>query len=253
MEEAYGGGSALEGSISIQINPSQRHTVSLRPCIKGTQVRRKQSAALRDPRTDEKPGNVEEGKGTTGLTGAAALFSERLRPIEREVKTPKTSDGVYYVLQPTLSQDHGPNHKEKIYNDIRLNYKKDNTKNRVFNFAEAKCIINIPHIVRIQNKSLQSKLRMLESSKAATKKQKSARRQSPDKSKSPRKVTVVEGTPSARSPARSTQSPNRLDVTTPQIGSRAATSSQGNAPEFLSIENSAKSILKNNESSPEPG
>ena len=122
--------------------------------------------------------------------------------MEREVKTPKTHDGVYYVLQPTLSQDHGPNHKEKIYNDIRLNYKINTTKNRVFNFAEAKCIINIPHVVKLQNKSLQQKLRILENSKATANKDKSPRKNSPDRTKSPRKVKLVDGSPSGPSPER---------------------------------------------------
>jgi len=111
-----------------------------------------------------------------------------LAVVEREVKTPKTADGAYFVLEPTLSQDHGPNHKEKIYNDIRLNYKKDSTKNRVFNFAEAKCIINIPHVERIENKKRRKK-RAYETSKmegSSTKKSPS-RLESPTRGRSPRK------------------------------------------------------------------
>lgn len=48
---------------------------------------------------------------------------EKLVGAEREILTPMTEDGRHYILEPTLSQDHGPNYKEKIYNDVRLNYK----------------------------------------------------------------------------------------------------------------------------------
>ena len=99
-----------------------------------------------------------------------------------------TDDGIYYVLEPTLSQDHGPNHKEKIYNDIRLNYKKDGIKNKVFNFAEAKCIINIPHIVRIQNKKRRRRRVYLDSQATQGSAKKSPSRQgTPGRATSPRK------------------------------------------------------------------
>lgn len=71
----------------------------------------------------------------------------KLGHVEREILTPMTDDGVYYILEPTLCQDHGPNYKEKIYNDIRLNYKQDKNKGIIHNYSEAKCIINIPHVI----------------------------------------------------------------------------------------------------------
>ena len=46
-----------------------------------------------------------------------------------------TPDGKYYVLEPTLSLDHGPNYKEKVYNDIRLKYVKDPRTNKILNYS----------------------------------------------------------------------------------------------------------------------
>jgi len=63
-----------------------------------------------------------------------------------------TDDGKYYMLEPTLSLDHGPNYKEKIYNEIRLGYAKDPRSSKFLNFAETKCVVEIPKMVDIRKK-----------------------------------------------------------------------------------------------------
>lgn len=61
--------------------------------------------------------------------------------------TKKTQDKKYYILDPTLQKDHGPNYKIKIYNDIRLSYAYDPRSREYLNYAEAKCVLDIPLIV----------------------------------------------------------------------------------------------------------
>ena len=68
------------------------------------------------------------------------------------MSTPMTEDGKYYQLEPTLSLDHGPNYKEKIYNEVRLGYAKDPRSQRTLNYAETKCVVDIPKIINITQK-----------------------------------------------------------------------------------------------------
>ena len=46
-----------------------------------------------------------------------------------------------------MTLDNGPNYKEKIYNDIRLKYAVDKRTNKFLNYAEAKCVIEIPKVI----------------------------------------------------------------------------------------------------------
>ena len=66
------------------------------------------------------------------------------------MNTAMTEDGKYYQLEPTLSLDHGPNYKEKIYNKVRLGYAKDPRSSRFLNYAETKCVVDIPKMVSIK-------------------------------------------------------------------------------------------------------
>lgn len=68
-------------------------------------------------------------------------------PAGPETRTKKTTDGKYYILEPTLTLDTGPNYKEKIYNDINLKYAYDPKTKEYLNYAECKCVVEIPHIV----------------------------------------------------------------------------------------------------------
>lgn len=61
-----------------------------------------------------------------------------------------TSDKKYYILEPTLSLDNGPNCKAKVYNEVRLMYGKGpanaHGERRLLDHAEAKCLVEIPVI-----------------------------------------------------------------------------------------------------------
>lgn len=58
----------------------------------------------------------------------------------------------YFNLEPTLSMDYAPNNQEKIYNTLRLSYIKDESTGRMRDYAEAKCILQIPKLVKISKK-----------------------------------------------------------------------------------------------------
>ena len=64
-----------------------------------------------------------------------------------ETYTKKTEDGKYFLLEPTLTVDNGPNYKEKVYNDVNLKYAYDPRTKDYLNYAEAKCVMSIPYIV----------------------------------------------------------------------------------------------------------
>ena len=113
--------------------------------------------------------------------------NEKLVAAERQILTPMTPDGVYYILEPTLSQDHGPNYKEKIYNDIRLNYKQDKSKKKVFNFAEAKCLINIPLFVKPEKRKRKRTKAQLDTSIMQSTARHSSKRNSPGRKSSPKR------------------------------------------------------------------
>jgi hypothetical protein len=62
-----------------------------------------------------------------------------------------TDDGKYFILDPTISPDHGPNCKSKVYNVVRLKYARG-PQNELLDYAEAQCVIEIPRIITILKK-----------------------------------------------------------------------------------------------------
>jgi len=66
--------------------------------------------------------------------------------------------GTYYILAPTLSAVQGPNCKDKVYNDIRLKYLKDEKTGELTDYAEARCVIEIPTLVAEERKVANSSM-----------------------------------------------------------------------------------------------
>lgn len=72
--------------------------------------------------------------------------------LQTTISTKMTADKKYYVLEPTLSLDNGPNCKAKVYNEVRLLYGKEAASTfsygdrQLLDYAEAKCLVEIPVI-----------------------------------------------------------------------------------------------------------
>ena len=99
---------------------------------------------LRRP-TTAKSKSIKSKKSKAGETSASP---KRIYiPSGPETNTRKTEDGKYYLLEPTLTADNGPDYKTKVYNDIDLEYAYDPRTKEYLNYAEAKCAISIPCIV----------------------------------------------------------------------------------------------------------
>ena len=63
----------------------------------------------------------------------------------------------YVVLEPTLSLVHGPNIKEKIYNDVSLKYARSTKTNKLLDYAQVQCVVEIPKIVQPKKKKCDQK------------------------------------------------------------------------------------------------
>ena len=91
---------------------------------------------------------------------SGVLRSRQREPMEEpevaglraESKTQMSHCGTYYILAPTLSTVQGPNCKDKVYNDIRLKYVKDERTGDLSDYAEARCLIEIPTLVAEEKK-----------------------------------------------------------------------------------------------------
>ena len=58
----------------------------------------------------------------------------------------------FFLLEPTSSLDHGPNNQEKVYNSLKLAYLKDEKTGLMREYAETKCMLTIPKLVKINKK-----------------------------------------------------------------------------------------------------
>jgi hypothetical protein len=58
----------------------------------------------------------------------------------------------FYWLEPTLSMDYAPNNQGKVYNTLRLNYIKDEKTGKMLDYAQARCMVQIPKLVKINKK-----------------------------------------------------------------------------------------------------
>ena len=63
--------------------------------------------------------------------------------VDEKLNTRKSPDGQYWILDPTLSLDNGPNCKDKVYNQVRLEYLQNDGGEPI---AETRCYVEIPVI-----------------------------------------------------------------------------------------------------------
>ena len=96
--------------------------------------------------------NSSSSPGALPGAGLSAFRDDKvyITGLQTTISTKMTSDRKYYVLEPTLSLDNGPNCKAKVYNEVRLMYGKGDAnaygERRLLNYAEAKCLVEIPVI-----------------------------------------------------------------------------------------------------------
>jgi hypothetical protein len=111
-----------------------------------------------DTERREKSLELMKAAATYKRAMVSSLNQDEIVPMKRNVQTLKKAKETkfmgesYFNLEPTLSMDYAPNNQEKIYNTLRLSYIKDESTGRMRDYAEAKCILQIPKLVKISKK-----------------------------------------------------------------------------------------------------